>query len=131
MATNKARKTAASAKKGDYKPSSIGAKARAAAAKLKSAATGKHSGPETDKPGGAPGKHAKYTGGKHAKSDYTAAKKNAAGDLHAASTGKHSREAAMNNKIAASKPPKTLKAQRQGIGSAEEAVSARKKVRGK
>lgn len=75
------------------KPSGIGAKARAMASKLAGKGTGKRSGPVTDKPGGKPGKHAKFTGGKHAKSDYTAAKKNASGSLDAPAKGKHTKEA--------------------------------------
>lgn len=122
MAKSKAQKALASG------PSKIGAKARAAASRLKNIGSGKHSGPETDKPGGKPGKHAMYTGGKHAKMDMTAVKKNNAGSSDAPSKGKHSRESAMAMKVQASKPPKP---QGQGISSVKEAVQARRKVRGK
>jgi len=86
MAKSKAQKALAAG------PSKIGAKARAAASKLKSAGTGKHSGPEKQFGSGRPGKHRKMTGGRHAKMDLTAAKKNAAGSVDAPSTGKHSKE---------------------------------------
>jgi len=104
MADNKraARKTAASSKTGLYQKSSLGAKARAAASKLK----GKGSG-------------------KHAKMDYTAARKNTESFFNAPSLGKHSKEAAARK--AATAP--ASKPQAQGLGSAKEAIDVKRVYR--
>lgn len=123
------RKLAKQIRSGTYAKSSVGAKARAAATRLK----GKHANPDSkpeprvDSP--ARGKHrylASDAKGKHRLTDSLSVSKNNRGSLDAPSTGKHSREAAMSRKIEASKPPKP---QGQGIGSIKEAVMARKKVR--
>jgi len=110
MATRKSNQKALakSVKSGSYKPSGIGAKARAAASKLKEAATGgKHRGsPKQANEYGLKltpygntsiGKHSKEAaGGKHHAPSAQSAVKNAYGSMDAPARGRHSKEAHPN-----------------------------------
>jgi hypothetical protein len=122
-------------------PSKIGAKARAAANKLKSSKSEdkviepsavhsplKKSPVSTEPPKAGRPDRSTDAKGKHRKEDYTAAKKNASAHPNAPSIGKHSRETAAARKKDASKPPQPKSS---GISSIKEAISARKKVRGR
>lgn len=119
-------------------PTSVGAKARAAANKLKD---NKPAETKTEAPKASPDKtqpskrdvassvKIPESKGKHAKNDYTALKKNTAGNSSTPSIGKHSRETAAARKAAAATPPKPASQSKGKKMSLKEAVSARLKSR--